>query len=51
MFKIFTYIVFLPPLIAFIAFITMDCKLNVILYMVLIAASVTANEILKNLYH
>jgi hypothetical protein len=44
-------VVFVPPGVAFIAFIVMDCKLNVLLYMTAVLASVTANELLKNIYH
>jgi hypothetical protein len=51
MFNIFTYIVFVPPFVAFLAFIFMDCKLNVLIYGVVVICSVTANEILKNIYH
>lgn len=51
MFNFFTYLVFVPPLIVFLAFIAMDCKLNVIIYMVVVLASVGANELLKNIYH
>lgn len=51
LFNFFTYIVFLPPLIAFIAFIFMDCKLNVLTYFAVMICSVVTNELLKNIYH
>ena len=49
MFNIFTYIIFLPPAIAFIAYMTMDCKLNVLLYGFVSIANITANDLLKNM--
>ena len=50
-FDFFTYIVFVPPVIVFIAFMVMDCKLNALIYTAAVIASVTANELLKNIYH
>lgn len=51
MFNFFTYIVFLPPMIAFISFVVLDCKLNVLLYMSLCVGSACFNELAKNVYH
>ena len=43
--------VYLPPFIALIALIFLDKKLNMILYLIVCACTLTANNILKNLYH
>jgi len=50
-YEFFTYIVFIPPLAAFYCFLFKDNKLNSILYMTITAISVTANELLKSIYH
>ncbi|CAD8111150.1 unnamed protein product [Paramecium primaurelia] len=50
-YEFFTYLVFIPPLAAFYCFIYDDNKLNSLLYLAVVIASATTNELLKSIYH